>query len=545
MNPFHRFPPDRSLPSPPRVFPSPFAATPHPLAREAAALLQRFLRERYPRWEGREGKMFGVLVVRAASGELGYLAGFSGMIDERWEWPGFVPPVFDPAARRAFLVAGERRLDALAEKLDALRQSAALSTAHQAFDAACEQAERELAACRRRQRDNRAWRKRERERLATTMDQAESEAALAELDRQSQQEKRERKALRRQWNERIEALRQRVARFDADIAAVERARRELSQSLQQQVFDGYRLVNLLGETKPLKALFPDGLVPGGAGDCAGPKLIHHAVAHGMTPVAMAEFWWGRPPDSGVRHHGRFYPACRGKCRPILPFMLRGVVLAPEPGPFLLAAEDNLHIVYRDEHLLVIDKPAGLLSVPGREVTDSVLTRLRRRFPQASGPLLVHRLDLGTSGLLLAALNPEVHKRLQRQFLDRSVRKRYVAIVAGEPAADEGVIELPLRVDLDDRPRQLVCHRHGKPATTRQRVVAREEGRSRLHLFPLTGRTHQLRVHAAHPAGLGLPIIGDELYGTVPAPRMMLHAEALEIRHPVTGRELSFHAPAPF
>jgi len=545
MNPFHRFPPDLSLPPPPRIFPSPFAATPHPLAREAAVLLQRFLRERYPQWEGREGKMFGVLVVRAGSGELGYLAGFSGIIDERWEWPGFVPPMFDPAERQAFLAAGERRLDALARELDALRRSATLATARWALDEAREQAERELAACRRMQRENRARRRRERERLATVMDRADRAAALAALDRQSQRDKRERKTLRRQWDGRIDALRQQVEVLEAEITALERTRRELSQSLQQRVFDGYRLVNLLGETKPLKALFPEALVPGGAGDCAGPKLIHDAVTHGMMPLAMAEFWWGRPPDSGVRHHGRFYPACRGKCRPILPFMLRGVELAPEPGPFLLAAEDALDIVYRDDHLLVIDKPAGLLSVPGKAVADSVLTRMRRRFPEARGPLLVHRLDLGTSGLLLAALTPGIHKRLQRQFLERSVRKRYVAIVAGEPEAEEGVIELPLRVDLDDRPRQLVCHRHGKPATTRWRVVAREGDRSRLHLFPLTGRTHQLRVHVAHPAGLGLPIIGDELYGTVPAPRMMLHAEALEIRHPVTGRELSFHAPAPF
>ena len=545
MSPFHRFPPDLSLPSPPRVFPSPFAATPHPLAREGAALLQRFLRERYPQSERCEGKMFGVLVVRTGSGELGYLAGFSGMIDERWEWPGFVPPVFDPAERQAFLAAGECRLDALARQLDVLRQSTTLATARRALDEAREQAERELAACRRMQRENRARRRRERERIATVMDRADRAAALAALERQSQRDKRERKALRRQWDGRIDALRQQVDALEAEITALERARRELSQSLQQRVFDGYRLANLLGETKPLKALFPDALAPGGAGDCAGPKLIHHAVTHGMTPLAMAEFWWGRPPDSGVRHHGRFYPACRGKCRPILPFMLRGVELAPEPGPFLLEAEDTLDIVYRDDHLLVIDKPAGLLSVPGKAVADSVLTRMRRRFPQASGPLLVHRLDLGTSGLLLAALTPEVHKRLQRQFLERSVRKRYVAIVAGEPEAEEGVIELPLRVDLDDRPRQLACHRHGKPATTRWRVVAREGDRSRLHLFPLTGRTHQLRVHVAHPAGLGLPIIGDELYGMVPAPRMMLHAEALEIRHPVTGRELSFHAPAPF
>ena len=518
---------------------------PHPLAREAAGLLQRFLREHYPQWEGREGKMFGVLVVRAASGELGYLAGFSGMVDGRWEWPGFVPPLFDPKARQAFLDDGERQLDALAERLDALRRSATLAAAKRALDEAREQAERELAACRRTQRKNRVRRRRERERLATAMDRPDRAAALTALDRQSQQEKRERKALRRQWDARIEVLRQQVDALEVEIAALERTRRELSQSLQQRLFDGYLLVNLLGETKPLKSCFPDALAPGGAGDCAGPKLIHYAVTHGMTPVAMAEFWWSRPPDSGVRHHGYFYPACRGKCRPILPFMLRGIELAPEPGPFLLAAEDTLDIVYCDEHLLVIDKPAGLLSVPGKEVVDSVLTRLRHRFPKAGGPLLVHRLDLGTSGLLLAALTPEIHKRLQRQFLDRSVRKRYVAIVAGEPVADEGVIELPLRVDLDDRPRQLVCHRHGKPATTHWRVVARESGRSHLHLFPLTGRTHQLRVHAAHPAGLGLPIVGDELYGTAPAPRMMLHAEALAIRHPVTGRELSFHAPAPF
>ncbi|HLL51993.1 MAG TPA: RluA family pseudouridine synthase, partial [Myxococcaceae bacterium] len=257
--------------------------------------------------------------------------------------------------------------------------------------------------------------------------------------------------------------------------------------------------------------------------------------------------WGAPPLGGGRVAGAYYAACKDKCGPLLPYMLDGLRVSP-PRTFAPpeVAADGLSIVCEDAWLVVVDKPCGLLSVPGRDeaVTDSVLARLRARYPQATGPLLVHRLDLDTSGLLVAALDSQTHAELQRQFLRREVRKRYVAWVDGPVQGEQGTIDFPMRVDLDDRPRQIHDPVHGKPAVTQWRVLGRSGSRTRVAFFPLTGRTHQLRVHAAHRLGLGAPIVGDRLYGREEG-RLQLHAEALSFRHPRTGEPVSFERPAPF
>jgi tRNA pseudouridine32 synthase / 23S rRNA pseudouridine746 synthase len=324
-----------------------------------------------------------------------------------------------------------------------------------------------------------------------------------------------------------------------------------SRDLLPRLQEAYRFANARGEVRSLHELFAPAAPPGGAGDCAGPKLLAHAYRHGLRPIAMAELWWGAPPRSGDRHAGSFYPACRGKCAPILDHMLLGLSVDPAPrfGAGVIAASEPL-VVYEDAHLLVVDKPSGLLSVPGRslQLQDSVEARLRARYPEATGQLVVHRLDLDTSGVMIAAKDPATFSELQRLFSLRSVTKRYVAWLDGDVADEEGSIDLPLRVDVDDRPRQIHDPERGKPALTTWRVLQREGGRTKVEMTPLTGRTHQLRVHASHPLGLNAPIHGDRLYGrTIPeaGTRLMLHAEFLSFVHPRTGALVQVERPAPF
>ncbi|MDH3327310.1 MAG: RluA family pseudouridine synthase [Gammaproteobacteria bacterium] len=313
--------------------------------------------------------------------------------------------------------------------------------------------------------------------------------------------------------------------------------------------DGSILFNILGEEKKISSFFQATISFKGVGECVAPKLLQYAIKNNLVPLALAEFWWGESPADEVRHHGYFYPACRRKCGPILPFLLKGVdvQLLDTLGENF---EDNTapETVYEDNHLLVVVKPAGLLSVPGKNVKDSVLTRLQARYPDATGPLLLHRLDLSTSGLLLAAKNAKTHKALQRQFIDRTIQKRYVAILSKRLSISsgvmEGTIDLPLRVDIEDRPRQLVCYSHGKVAVTRWEIIERGVDTTRVYFYPVTGRTHQLRIHASHKYGLNAPIVGDPLYGKI-ADRLLLHAEFLCFTHPATGKRIEIVSPPPF
>ncbi|MGV6815913.1 MAG: RluA family pseudouridine synthase [Thiotrichales bacterium] len=301
--------------------------------------------------------------------------------------------------------------------------------------------------------------------------------------------------------------------------------------------------NPAGEQRGQSSFYAEPVSPD-AESCAPAILLDFANRHGLENIALTEFWWGSPPPDRVRRHQHFYPSARSACGPLLEFLLQGIEVEPRPEPRVLAASDELDIVYEDRYLLLLNKPGGLLSVPGKTVTDSVLGRLRRKFPDATGPLLLHRLDLGTSGLLLAAKTTEIHKSLQHQFMQRRIKKTYVAVLDGELRKKEGSIDLPLRVDLMDRPHQMVCERWGKPARTRWTLAAVDHGRSLVYFYPETGRTHQLRVHAAHAYGLGLPIVGDELYGQ-PAERLMLHASELEFWHPGNEHPLKVLCPPPF
>ena len=337
--------------------------------------------------------------------------------------------------------------------------------------------------------------------------------------------------------------------------------KKMSQDLQMWLFHQYQFLNARGEVRDLVDIWQDyyarpklrekyPLPPGGTGDCCAPKLLQYAYQQGLKPVCMAEFWWGATTKTELRHHLNYYPACRGKCKPILTWMLQGLDVDPDPES-LGFQRMELKTVYEDDWLLVVDKPSGMLSMPGRIEDYSVATVMQQRYP---GSLIAHRLDMGTSGLLIVAKSLEVYRPLQEQFVKHQVRKKYVAMLEETAATNpaKGRISLPLRPDPMNRPRQVVDLEHGKRAVTDYEFLSdiplsREgsgEGLSLVALYPQTGRTHQLRIHCAHPDGLGRPIVGDELYGTK-GERLMLHAAEIWFRHPVTGEEMHLVSPPPF
>ncbi len=339
--------------------------------------------------------------------------------------------------------------------------------------------------------------------------------------------------------------------------------KQMSQELQLWLFHQYQLMNGRGETKDLvdiwqayynrpKLLRKYPLPPGGTGDCCAPKLLQYAYLHGLKPVCMAEFWWGAPTKTEIRQHLNYYPACRGKCLPILTWMMQG--LEVDPNPELLACgRKEIPVVFEDDILLVVNKPSGILSVPGRLEDYSVETVMQERYP---GAKVAHRLDMSTSGLLIVAKNMEVYKLLQDQFVKHQVRKKYVARLSGGSGfsdessssgiyissgfSSKGTISLPLRPDPMNRPRQVVDMEHGKRAVTEYEFLSDDL----VALWPQTGRTHQLRMHCAHPEGLGRPIVGDELYGTK-GERLLLHAAEIWFEHPITKKAMHLMASPDF
>lgn len=531
-------------------FPSPFdEPPPAPLAQRAAAMLQAELAAgsiaagvpAEPLWRPGGGKMFGVLVVADPDGSVGFLRAFSGTFAGRWELRGWAPPLFDRAARATVEVPGEAAVKALHARARDFAAGAELVAARAAHAALAARLAGEREALVQRHRESRAAR---RQRRAAGPEDAAQLEALAQASRR---DKAERRGVDAEHAALLADSRRDLAVLERRRAALERLHRMASRRLMREIHDTYRLRNRLGESVPLRELYAPGEPPAGAADCAAPKLLAAALAHGLRPLALAEFWWGAPPPAGARIAGGFYRACREKCAPLLPFLLRGLDVAPVRGfvaPHLRAVA--LPVVHVDDRIVVVDKPAGLRSVPGHggAADDSVLQRLRERFPAATGPLLVHRLDLDTSGLLVATLDAAANAHVQKQFERRTVEKRYIAWVEAELAADRGRIELPLRLDVNDRPRQVHDPERGRPAVTDWEALERRGGRTRVAFHPRTGRTHQLRVHAAHPLGLGAAIVGDRLYGRG-GERLLLHAESITLRHPATGAWVSFASPAPF
>lgn len=528
----------------PERFTYPFCYTPHPLCILAAKEVQSYL-TRQTAWkdELRQGKMFGVLIVQTEHGETGYLAAFSGILAGKNLHPFFVPPVYNLLQPQGFFKIEEENISSINRNIRQLENDKAYAALSAEFARTIQSAENILATAKAQLKEAKTAREQRRKEKELN---AQEEA---ELIRESQFQKAEYKRLERSWKARITTLQTQTEDWERRISALKSERKTRSAALQQKLFEQFGMLNYRGEVKNLCEIFGQTVhktPPAGAGECAAPKLLQQAYLHGWKPIAMAEFWWGDSPKTEIRHHGHYYPACKGKCEPILQHMLQG--LQVEENPMLKRMQvpsKNLEIVYEDPWLSVINKPAGILSVPGKEDAVSVYSLMREQYPEADGPLTVHRLDMATSGLMLIAKTKRVHQNLQAQFKNRLVRKRYVALLEGIVPKDKGTVDLPLCLNPLDRPRQMVHTEHGKPAITDYQVLERLDGkRTRIAFYPRTGRTHQLRIHAAHPLGLHCPIIGDELYGEK-ADRLYLHAEYLEFTHPITGETVRITKEAEF
>ena len=525
----------------PRLFTYPFHYTPHPLCVMAAGEVQAYINKQ-TRWKEEldKGKMFGVLIVRTSNGQTGYLAAFSGNLCGSNSHSFFVPPVYDLLKPDGFFKIEEEQISAINHQIGQLQNCDRYLELQQKMERETASSQQALSEARKVLKA--AKEKREQRRLHRP-----NENEQAAMIRESQYQKAEFKRLERYWKEQISEIKTELESFSSQIEALKAERRNRSAALQQKLFQQFNFLNAKGETKNLCAIFEETVQktpPAGAGECAAPKLLQYAYLSGLSPIAMAEFWWGDSPKTEIRHHGYYYPSCRGKCEPILRHMLQGLNVEPAPSERYSLSQNMPEILFEDQWLLVLHKPEGVLSVPGKSEEQSIYSLLRTRYPEATGPLVVHRLDMATSGLLLAAKTQEVHRHLQAQFENRSIKKRYIALLDGILPEEEGVIDLPICPDYLDRPRQMVNEELGKTAITRYRVMDRKNGQTRIAFFPLTGRTHQLRVHAAHPLGLNCPIVGDELYGRK-AERLYLHAEYLEFIHPVSGQRMVIEKKAEF
>ena len=494
-----------------------------------------------------QGKMLGVLVVNDHRGQIGFLAAFSGILAGSNNHPYFVPPIYDLLNSDGEYKQKERDISHINKLIATMEQSPQLHLLTARKDALINAQEQEIEQYKRE--SELARERRHALRNATPALSAHDEALLTQ---ESQFRKAELKRMRRRHALEREAIETKIAALTAPIDAMRRQRKAMSEALQQRLFELYIVSNARGEKRNVKEIFAQYALstcrrhlatpPGGTGECCAPKLLQYAYEHGLQPVCMAEFWYGDSLAGEVRHHGHFYPACRSKCLPLLTFMLQG--LNVEHNTLADSCLHDIEEVYDDPWLSVIIKPAGMLSEPGKLTTDSALTRYKTRHPEASGPVLVHRLDQETSGLLIFAKDKSTHKELQHQFAEHDVRKHYVALLDGVVQNDGGNINLPLTANLADRPRQVVDFERGKQALTMYRVSKRTaDHRTWVVFTPVTGRTHQLRVHASHPMGLNCPIVGDMLYGTA-ASRLMLHAASISFIHPATGRRLTFRSPFP-
>ncbi|WOD41147.1 RluA family pseudouridine synthase [Nodosilinea sp. E11] len=506
-----------------------------------------------------EGKMYGVLLVQTADRETRVLKAFSGLWQGRSQVAGWVPPI---AGREQVALQEARTLDQLAtikDRLLGLQQLPDRKTYARLQD---EQA-RDRTQLNQTHRDRKQTRDRQRQTLAHTLTGAALTEALAALEQASRGDKAELRQFKQQWRDRLTPLETKIQAADAEIAALKQQRRDLSRQLQTEMHAAYRLTNFAGESVALQTLAQRGNLPTGTGDCCAPKLLHAAAQLSLKPLAMAEFWWG--PAQSDKQPGEFYGACAERCQPIMGFLLSGLsaqVLAsaaipvgaqhaaplqpPQTGGIQPGLE--ITVLYQDPWIIAVDKPAGLLSVPGRycDRADSVLARLRLTLPQDAFLQPVHRLDQDTSGLLLLALDADTHRQLSQQFAQRQVAKTYQAIVMGQVSNSSGIIDLPLWGDPTQRPRQGVNWQQGKPSQTKFEVLDCEREHTRIAFYPLTGRTHQLRVHAAHPQGLNAPIWGDRLYGQgAPGQRLHLHAQSLQFVHPHRKDAIALNSAVPF
>ena len=526
----HKFPENIDLPQP-ESFDNPFRYTPHPLVREAAALLMKEL-DKTPELFA-EGKMMGILVVisseRSESRDLYYLAAFSGTINGTSQISGFVPPIYDLCDSNGHFKIREAEITELNRQIAILEESDRLSSLRTMISEASRNMETEISE----QKARMAMLKKIRDGIRSETETSEQNESLL---RESQHEKAELRRLKKRWEERLAALKAQEQELTEEIDILKLKRASMSDDLQKWIFQQYRVHNALGHESSIAEIFAaEGLTPpGGTGECAAPKLLEYAYRNGLRPLAMGEFWYGKSPETAVRTHGHFYPSCTSKCGPLLGFMMQGLNVRKEET--CLSGEPV--ILHEDSSVIVVSKPSGMPSVPGLDGRLSLQEWLRKAV------YAVHRLDMDTSGVIIFAKTDSAAAHLRRQFEEHTVKKTYMAKVSwgqGEESTKlNGPIDLPLAADYDERPRQKVDFKQGKPAYTEYELVRiNPDGTADLLLHPVTGRTHQLRVHCAHTLGLGSPILGDRLYGGSPASRLHLHALSITFRHPETDTELSF------
>ena len=552
---------------------NPLDYQPHPLCIAVCKELQTYLSEREDwREEIDKGKMFGVLIVENAkpepgASEIGYLAAYSGQIGGRSDWDDFVPAVFDYLQSDGYFKTHEAEISDINQRIKQLEGNEHIKEAKSLILQLQEERKQTIAAYQEKMKEAKA--KRDARRKTGNLTPEEE----AEMVKESQFMKAELRRLKKSLSEKT-TLETEYEVFQADILRLKQLRKTLSDALQQWLFSQFRMQNHEGEIKDLQEIFRDAALrdypqaslatsriaalkmvpPAGSGECCEPKLLQYAYLHGYRPLQMAMFWWGESPKEEIRHHLQFYPACNGKCKPILHWMLPDRVFDSK-----IAEKQALETLYEDDQLAVIYKPSGLLSVPGKDSSQpSVYSIMRKKYPAASSPLIVHRLDMATSGLMIIAKTDFAYHRLQKEFLHHRVQKKYIAIIgckdqkACDKIWDSSItsgkqkISLPLMPDYLDRPRQIVNHEQGKEAITEYEVLDRIDATHlRLALYPKTGRTHQLRVHCAHHEGLNAPILGDPLYGNEKASRLHLHAEEITFEHPLTGKEINIKREADF
>ena len=541
----------------PKSFDYPFYYKPHPIAELACQELQDYLENQTDfehnfglnesERENAIGKMFGVLICKNTSGKIGYIAAFSGKLANTNQHRYFVPPVFDMLNKDGFFLQQEERLNEINRILEKLESNPEYIQLKKQLIEFNENSKTKISEGKLLLKTNKKDRKEQRDLIVPNLSEEEAKVYEEDLVKQSLRDKYEFRKLNQEIDEQRFFLEQKIKSFEDQIFELKDERKTKSNALQNQLFDQYQFLNQNKEKKGLRAIFEKTAFqqpPAAAGECAAPKLLQYAFQNDLEPICMAEFWWGDSPKSEVRKHKHYYPACTGKCEPILGHMLEGIMMDENPLIQQCNTGDLLKIIYQDEDIVVVNKPEEFLSVPGIEIKDSVYIRMKYQFPKATGPMIIHRLDMSTSGILVLALNKDSHKNIQQQFIKRKVVKRYIALLDGIVKDDEGYIELPLRVDLEDRPRQMVCYEHGKPAKTQFKVLKRQGNKTLIHFFPITGRTHQLRMHASHHLGLNTPIVGDDLYGKK-ANRLHLHAEYLEFTHPKTKELMKFQVEPNF
>ena len=537
---FHKFSISISDVSLPEKFNNPFRYTPHRLSLMAADEVRAYIfgREEWQE-ELKRGKMFGVLVVRTQEGEIGFLSAYSGLLDGKNNHSYFVPAIYDLLTPQSYFQIEERNISLINKSIAEIEKSSEYKKSLSLYEKEIAASQKILSDFRRQMQESKALRDYRR---STNLLTSEEEALMI---KESQFEKAEYKRLNKRVKEREEELKIELLRYEDKIKSLKQERKERSANLQEWLFRQFILLNAQGEEKDLVDIFyhfNSQIPPAGAGECAAPKMLQYAYKNNMQPICMAEFWVGESPVGEIRYDGNFYPSCKGKCLPILTYMLQGVDIEDDSS---CEVPQTLDIVYSDDYLIAVNKPSGMLSSPGKIGGESVEEILQKSYPDVRA---VHRLDMATSGVLLLAKDVHTYKVMQQLFASRRVDKQYVAIIDGVPQKEEGVISLPLSSDYANRPAQKVDLEKGKEAITKYKLLESysHEDRicSRMMLTPITGRTHQLRVHMAHHLSLGMPIVGDELYGK-PDKRLMLHAQSVAFIHPMTGEKVEIKVRSPF